>query len=237
MAKKTATATKKAETDNMAIWNAVEKTDPAMTKQVNQRGGFTAVCAQSQIMEATKLFGPMGLNWRVASEVVSNSPNLVLKVTLHYKNPNGEGDGVVHHYGSCRSPDKDPDSYKKALTDGTTKCLSLLGFNADVFLGKFDDNKYVQERKTETRKSAPVETKTASIGEQLTEVDSTKKPEGIDKVLAAQCKDLHGHLKNLNDDRAEKAQDWLKTMPWNDNTLAIYKEMLENAIISEGGQI
>jgi hypothetical protein len=29
-----------------------------------------------------------------------------------------------------------------AVTDGLTKALSHLGFNADVFLGKHDGNKY-----------------------------------------------------------------------------------------------
>ena len=38
----------------------------------------------------------------------------------------------------------DTDCMKKATTDGLTKCLTYLGFNADVFLGKFDDNKYVE---------------------------------------------------------------------------------------------
>ena len=32
---------------------------------------------------------------------------------------------------------------KKVATDALTKGLSKLGFNADVFMGKFDDNKYV----------------------------------------------------------------------------------------------
>lgn len=41
--------------------------------------------------------------------------------------------------------DKDTDALKKARTDGTTKCLSLLGFNADIFLGLWDDSKYVAE--------------------------------------------------------------------------------------------
>ena len=40
---------------------------------------------------------------------------------------------------------KDTDCMKKATTDGLTKCLSFLGFNADIFLGKFDDCKYVQQ--------------------------------------------------------------------------------------------
>ena len=37
----------------------------------------------------------------------------------------------------------DDDFFKKVATDALTKGLSKLGFNADVFMGKFDDNKYV----------------------------------------------------------------------------------------------
>jgi hypothetical protein len=44
---------------------------------------------------------------------------------------------------------KDKDLMKKATTDGITKCLSCMGFNADIFLGKFEDNKYVQQMTAE----------------------------------------------------------------------------------------
>jgi hypothetical protein len=37
----------------------------------------------------------------------------------------------------------DEDAPKKATTDALTKLLSHLGFSADVFLGLYDDNKYV----------------------------------------------------------------------------------------------
>ena len=39
----------------------------------------------------------------------------------------------------------DDDFMKKVATDALTKGLSKLGFNADVFMGKFDDNKYVNK--------------------------------------------------------------------------------------------
>ena len=49
--------------DNLRIWNAVSKTNPAHTKKVNQRGGFTAIGAQYQILAATEQFGPIGIGW------------------------------------------------------------------------------------------------------------------------------------------------------------------------------
>ena len=39
----------------------------------------------------------------------------------------------------------DDDFAKKVATDALTKGLSKLGFNADVFMGRFDDNKYVNQ--------------------------------------------------------------------------------------------
>ena len=43
----------------------------------------------------------------------------------------------------------DDECYKKVSTDALTKGLSKLGFNADVFLGQWDDNRYVSQMKKE----------------------------------------------------------------------------------------
>lgn len=39
----------------------------------------------------------------------------------------------------------DDEAYKKIETNTVSKALAKLGFNADVFMGKFEDNNYVQE--------------------------------------------------------------------------------------------
>ena len=46
---------------------------------------------------------------------------------------------------------------KQATTDAMTKALSYIGFSGDVFMGKFDDNKYVaqQSAKFEAQATAP----------------------------------------------------------------------------------
>jgi hypothetical protein len=41
---------------------------------------------------------------------------------------------------------------KKIETDALTKAISKLGFNADIFLGKFDDVRYVAEMNAEFNK-------------------------------------------------------------------------------------
>ena len=49
----------------MVLWESVCETDPKYTKKVNQRGGFTAIGAQSQVMKATEMFGAFGQGWGV----------------------------------------------------------------------------------------------------------------------------------------------------------------------------
>ena len=60
---------------NMEIWEKVCKTDPANTKKVDTRGGFTSVCAQSQVKAATALFGAYGFGWGVQNLTWSLIPD------------------------------------------------------------------------------------------------------------------------------------------------------------------
>ncbi len=135
--------------DNMKIWDAVGKTDPKHTKHVSQRGGFTSVNANSQIMEATRQFGPIGEGWGYTTESIEiHNGFVVALVTLWH----GSRDNVFGPMPGCAEmfgKRNDSDAPKKATTDAITKLLSQLGFNADIFLGMWDDNKYVQQRQQE----------------------------------------------------------------------------------------
>ena len=158
--------------NNMALWNSVCETDPQFTKVVNQRGGFTAIGAQSQLMKATELFGAMGTGWGVKTEHIEKWEDVglvVYQATLWYV-----GSDNKEHYVPIHSSIRyqvngriDDDFFKKVATDALTKGLSKLGFNADVFMGKFDDNKYVS---TLTEKFSKKETK-----EEKKNVDKTVK--------------------------------------------------------------
>ena len=143
------------QTDTMTLWSSVAETDPSMTKRVNQRGGFTSICAQYQVMRATQQWGPCGDRWGysvVYSTLCGKTAVLIFAdVTLWFP-----GEHERAGFGPIRGcnilvDEKgriDDDAPKKALTDGLTKGLSQLGFSADVFLGKFDDNKYVATLET-----------------------------------------------------------------------------------------
>lgn len=137
--------------DNLHIWRKVEKTNPAHTKQVNQRGGFTSISANYQILAATEQFGPIGIGWGYTSGAPIICDTLVMvPVTLwHGDRSNTFGPMIGCDEWKDKNGRIDSDAPKKAVTDALTKLLSQLGFNADVFLGKFDDNKYVEQRRRE----------------------------------------------------------------------------------------
>ena len=157
--------------NNDQIWAQVQATDPAYTKTFSRGGGFsgTAINATYMAKKATETFGPMGLGWGVdiLNEKFQEGAPLgfdskgnclgreiihILRVELWYVH--GDKRGVIKQFGQTTFVGKnkygtftDEEAPKKSLTDGMTKCLSLLGFGADVHLGLYDDNKYVTELK------------------------------------------------------------------------------------------
>lgn len=123
--------------DPMELWQRVCVTDPAHTKHINQRGGFTAIDAQYQIKTATAEWGPMGELWGVKDcRYGYDGGEVWLEATFYY--PNGAiemSTDIVHKPGN--------ESRKKLRTDLLTKSLSQLGFNSDVFEGRFDSNRHL----------------------------------------------------------------------------------------------
>ena len=138
---------------NLALWEQVSKTNPAHTKPVSFGRGFTAIDAHSQIMCATEAFGPVGIGWGYNVEYQIDDKMLIAFVSIwqqDHANSFGPICSIAPLYN--KKGQLDDDAGKKAMTDALTKGLSHLGFNADVFLGKFDDNKYVNERNIEIQK-------------------------------------------------------------------------------------
>ena len=136
-----------------ALWDLAFETDPNFTKKVPQRGGFTTINAMWQVQQATRLLGQCGVNWGFDVEYLRPDDELIFaELTLwvgKHENHFGPICGCAQLLNKGRT---DTDAPKKAMTDALTKALSYLGFSADVFLGQFDDNKYVDEL---TAKYAP----------------------------------------------------------------------------------
>ena len=137
----------------MELWNKVSVSDPASLKPVSfgQRS-FTAIDPMYQIRSATEVFGPVGQGWGWSSTTeivhVSNGDSAVL---AHVSVWHGKPENVFGPFTGCRKffeaakGRMAEDAPKMAVTDGLTKALSHLGFNADVFLGKMDGNKYAAD--------------------------------------------------------------------------------------------
>jgi len=150
----------KEENTNLDLWNKVDKTNPNDTKEVSFGRKFTAIDAYSQIKKATELWGSYGSTWGLYDIKYEFLETYGLcMVSANFKYPRLLSDSIDQTnkfeistsiaMASKKGPDHD--FAKKAETDLLTKALSKLGFNADIFLGKFDDNKYVAQMKEEFR--------------------------------------------------------------------------------------
>jgi len=143
--------------DKMELWNLVCVTDVSITKEVDEGGRkYHTIDAQHQIKKATEMWGPMGTAWGLKNLVWGEVGKLKTtfgkkaipivgpaEITLSaiFYSPEGE-----FEIGSDIYWRPDGDSRKKLRTDVLTKALSNLGFNSDVFEGKFDGNKYANRK-------------------------------------------------------------------------------------------
>jgi hypothetical protein len=180
-----------AKKDNLELWNKVCQTDPSYTKHVGVGRGFTAIDAHYQVQTATEMFGPIGVGWGFDFELMFPPNDTVIAVVTLW---HGNREQTIKQCGqkSLGSGRVDEDATKKAVTDGLTKCLSYLGFNADVFLGKFDDNKYVEQVRTQFNKPQ-------IVTDFETIVNTASNSKDLEAIYE---KDYKRHLKALVDEDA-----------------------------------
>tara|TARA_R110000772_G_C13310212_1_gene439954 strand:- start:4506 stop:5093 length:588 start_codon:yes stop_codon:yes gene_type:complete len=143
------------ENKNLELWNKVEKTNPNYTKKAKVGGmSITAIAPQYQIMMVTEQFGVYGKTWGFKNieldySLIDKYDMVVFKGTFFF--PEGEFQ-IINSYKLFINNAKtmlDDNFAKKIETDTLTKAISKLGFNADIFLGKFDDVRYLEEVKKE----------------------------------------------------------------------------------------
>lgn len=156
---------------NMALWDAVQKTDPSATKAATVSGQkITSISGQHMIRKATETFGPVGIGWgwnvveerfdkggdvrKDTGEVIGSEVGHTVRIRLWFERDGKRGE--VEQYGCTPFTYKskwgittDTEAPKKSLTDAIKKALAMLGFSADIFLGLFDDADYVRQRESE----------------------------------------------------------------------------------------
>lgn len=183
--------------DNLKLWNEVCETDPTHTKLVTFGRSFTSINAQYQLKQATKAFGKYGDKWGIKSieyEFIDldKSQKMALVKAMFFTD-NTDNCFPVSTSILVQAWDKknsclrvDDEFAKKAETDITTKALSKLGFSADVFLGQYDDNRYVNSLKEKYKEEVPptpikLKTISAKSHKEVLNSDQTKIEKYLDK--------------------------------------------------------
>ncbi len=155
---------------NMRIWEQVERTDPSATSEVKGKGfKATSINPMYLIKKATEVFGPMGKGWGVTgeesiTETIGTTTLYSERVALWYLD-SGERRYVTQwssvklsYITNAGKEIVDEEARKKCRTNAMSKCLSLLGFSADVWLHYYNSKEYVDQlRKEEDKKDRAAE--------------------------------------------------------------------------------
>ena len=137
--------------NHLDLWNKVEKTNPKYTKKANVGGNnITSIAPQYQIKNVTEQFGIYGKTWGFKKldfdySLASEFGLVILDAVFFF--PDGEFPikNAQKLFMDNAKTKIDDNFAKKLETDTLTKAISKLGFNADIFLGLFDDVKYLAD--------------------------------------------------------------------------------------------
>ena len=185
--------------DNKALWNTVFMTDPKAVKPITgKQYNGNSPKPYWLIDRATEVFGPVGIGWgcTVKSERferLSETDVLHVAVVSVWYVFDGKRSETFDQMGGTKAAYKtakgslmvDEDAGKKSVTDGMVKCLSMIGFAGDIFSGRWDDSKYVEQaaREFDPQRRAWLDArlediKAAKTGKELKDVMA----KAIDKV-------------------------------------------------------
>ena len=154
--------------NNKLYWDKLKETDPDWTKSINKGfGNITTIDPMWQIGKMTEVFGPVGKGWSYDINYTYTEQLVFAEVKIVWT----DKDDVWYKYGPVSSVQKlwrktgalDDEAPKKAMTDAMTKAFSHLGLCADVFLGMFDNVKYVEKVKKDLAMATADKTKVKEV--------------------------------------------------------------------------
>ncbi len=152
---------------NLDLWEAHADIDPSFTKAITGKAyKGTSPNPQYVIKCLTEMFGPVGqgFGWEVLAEDFTPLGEEILhwcRIRFwhtkreHYYEAYGQTKALMKTRNGLMS---DEDAPKKSLTDAIIKAASQLGIAANIFLGRWDDQKYVADLKEEFRQDEPAHT-------------------------------------------------------------------------------
>lgn len=154
---------------NLRHWQRFDDIDPKFTKPITGKAyKGTSPNPQYVIRCLTEIFGPVGqgFGWDVVAEEFTPLGPEVLhwcRIRFWHTSPEHGFDAygqtkAVYTAGSGKVM-VDEDAPKKSLTDAIVKAASQVGIGANIFMGRWDDQKYVAEvaaeYRAEERKAKP----------------------------------------------------------------------------------
>lgn len=144
--------------ENKKLWDEIKVTDPCSVKPITGKAYKGNSPKPYWLIERmTDTFGPVGIGWGVIVkserfERMSDTDVLHVAVVSVWYVRDGVRSDTFDQMGGTKaaymtSSGKlmiDDDAGKKSVTDGMVKCMSMIGLCADIFSGRWDDDKYVE---------------------------------------------------------------------------------------------
>lgn len=176
---------------NKKLWESVQVTDPRAVKKITGKSYQGNSPKPYWLIErATDTFGPIGIGWGVIvkserfERMGEHDVLHVATVAIWYMQ-DGKRSETFEQMGGTKAAYMsgagklivDEDAGKKSVTDAMVKCLSMIGFCADIFSGMWDDSKYVEWAAGQYEEKPPMlnAEQIANINALITEVGANKK--------------------------------------------------------------
>lgn len=183
---------------NKALWNKVCVTDPQAVKPITGKPYKGSSPKPYWLIEqATETFGPIGIGWGVTVkserfERLTDTDVLHVAVVSVWFVQDGKRSETFDQMGGTKAAYMaksgmvvDEDAGKKSVTDGMVKCLSMIGFAGDIFAGRWDDSKYIEQAAAEwSQRKAEADPKRREwIDARLAEIKAAKNGKELKEVM------------------------------------------------------
>ncbi len=180
-------------TSNGQHWDYLKVTDKQYTTDNRgQKFAATSISITYRMQQMTKAFGVCGhgWGWEVVDKWVDDDLKSVFAEVRVWTRltPDGEKGWTGSQIGGTKAGIRNTDeTYKMSITDALGKAFVALGLCADVYLGDFDDCKYVAEAESTHQKRRTAErehlfSKQNSLDGLIEQINSCKTLEQVDSI-------------------------------------------------------
>jgi hypothetical protein len=229
---------------NLDLWSRVEKTPVEHTKEITGKSyKGNSPKPHHLVHRATEVFGPCGIGWgfNVVDERIEEGAGgeklHIARVKVWYEW--GGKRGEVEHIGGTQfsgtrsngKPFTDEDAPKKSVTDALVKALSMIGFAGDIFLGRYDDSKYLHDLRSEAQNAAAEEqanVRSEAMESLWSELTQLRSAEGLKSFWIDNSKAIAG-FDDVNRARFTKKKDEMKARFDTDQTVADIQDTFPGA--------